>query len=259
MFSTFFPWILIALFLGLTLTKNVRKNGFKEKGGWYLSFIAALTLAFFSVQPVSNLLVYSLEHRYRLPSKEALANLDVLVILAGGVRHCDVLPGGTELEGATYSRLFSGVYIFKECDAKLLVLQGTSRLDMESDAVVMANLAEQLGVSRDRIIVETNSRNTFEHAVELRKITPVSKKIRIGIVTSAIHMRRSEMVFKWKFPEGIIVPIPVDRRYSTLKYDFENFIPSLDALSASSDAIHEYVGMVWYSILFKNRKANGGT
>jgi uncharacterized SAM-binding protein YcdF (DUF218 family) len=248
MFSTLFLWILIAISLGLVIIRNVRKDGFKEKCGWYLSFTAVLILFLFSTKPVSNLLIYSLEHDYQLPSKKTLSNLDAVVILAGGVRPCSVFASGAEASGATYSRLVSGVYIFKENNVKLLVMQGTSRVNIESDAVVMAGLAEQLGVPRDRIIIETNSRNTFEHAIELRKIFPASKKMRLGVVTSAMHMRRSEMVFKWKFPEDVIVPIPVDHRYSVLKYGIEDFIPSLDAFAASNDAVHELVGMVWYSL-----------
>ncbi len=246
--ANLFLWILIAVSLGLILTRNVRRSGFKEKCGWYLSFTAMLILFLFSTKPISNLLVYSLERDYQMPSKEMLSNLDVMVILAGGVCPSSVLAGGAEASGATYSRLFNGVCIFKKNNVKLLVLQGTSRMDIESDAVVMAGLAEQLGVPRDRIIVETNSRNTFEHAVELRKIFPASKKMRLGIVTSAMHMRRSEMVFKWKFPEDVIVPIPVNYGYSVLKYDIENFIPSLDAFATSYNALHELIGMVWYSL-----------
>ena len=248
MFSELFLWILIAISVGLILTRSVRKNGFKEKCGWYLSFTAVLILFLFSTKPVANLLVYSLEHNYQLPSKETLSNLDVMVILAGGVLPSNVLDGGTEASGATYSRLLNGIHIFKENNLKLLVLQGTSGPDLESDAVVMAGLAERLGVPRDRIIVEAKSRNTFEHAVELRKIFPAPKKMRLGIVTSALHMRRSEMVFKWKFPEDIIVPIPVGYRYSVLKCDIKNLIPSLDAFATSHIALHELIGMVWYSI-----------
>ena len=245
-FSTLFLWILIAISLGLVFVRNVRKDGFKEKCGWYLSFTAVLMLFLFSTKSVSNLLVYSLEHNYHMPSKKTLSNLDAVVILAGGVRPCNVFACGAEASGATYSRLVSGVYIFKKNNAKLLVMQGTSRLDIESDAVVMAGLAEQLGIPRDRIIVETKSRNTFEHATELRKIFPASKKMRLGIVTSAIHMRRSEMVFKWEFPKDVIVPIPVGHRYSILKYDIENFVPSLEAFTTSNAVLRELVGITWY-------------
>ena len=253
MFSSLFLWIFIAISLSLVFMRSIRKDGFKEKCGWYLSFTAILMLYLFSTKPISNLLVYSLEHNYQLPSKETLSSLDAMIILAAGVRPCNVFVCGAEASGVTYSRLVSGVFIFKENNVKLLVMQGTSELDIESDAVVMGGLAKQLGVPQDRIVVETKSRNTFEHAIELRKIFPASKKMRLGIVTSAMHMRRSEMVFKWEFPEDVIVPIPVDCRHSVLKYNIEDFVPSPGAFAASNDAIHELVGMAWYLLKHDKR------
>ena len=253
MFSTLFLGIMIAISLGLAFLKNARKDGLKGKIGWHLSFSAMLMLFFLSTKPVSNLLVYSLEHRYQLPSQETLSNLDAVIILAGGVRPSNIFAEGAEASGVTYSRLVSGVTLFKKSHAKLLVMQGTSKSDLESDAVVMRGLAEQLGVPRDRIFVETKSRNTFEHAIELRRKFPVFPKIRLGVVTSAVHMRRSEMAFKWKFPEDVIVPIPVDCNYSVLKYNIEDFVPSIEAFEASSAAFHEWVGIVWY--LLKHEKA----
>jgi len=249
-FSTLFLWILFAFSLGLVLTKHSRKTTFKEKCGWYLSFAALLILIIFSIKPVSNLLVYSLEHNYQLPSKEIISSLDCMVILSGGVRPSTVFSSSAEPAGATYSRLINGVRIFKENNVKLLVLQGSSGKESKSDAAIMTELAEQLGVPKDKIIIESKSRNTLEHAIELRKIFPASKKMRLGVVTSAMHMRRSEMVFKWKFPKDVIVPIPVDYRYSVLKYDIKNFVPSLEAFTASNDAFHELVGMVWYLLVF---------
>jgi uncharacterized SAM-binding protein YcdF (DUF218 family) len=168
--------------------------------------------------------------------------------LGGGVHKSNALLGDAEASGATYSRLFNGVRIFKENNINFLVLSGTAGTYKESDAVVMSGLAEQLGIPRERIIVEATSRNTFEHAIELRKIFPAPKKVKIGIVTSAIHMRRSEMAFKRRFPTNVIVPIPVNYLYSSAALKFEDFIPNIEALSLSSLALHELEGLVFYSL-----------
>jgi uncharacterized SAM-binding protein YcdF (DUF218 family) len=239
-------FILLLLFLGLLITRDMPKKGGSGKTKWRLIFFGTLILFLLSLKPVSNLLVYTLECNYQPPSKEILSNLDAMIILTGGVQYGSVSAGGVDPSGATYSRLFNGVRIFKENNAKLLVLQGTSVVGVESDAAVMAGLAEQLGVPRDRMIIESGSRNTFEHAAALRKIFPAPKKLRLGIVTSAIHMRRSEMVFRWKFPKDVIVPIPVNYSYSTSKYDIKSFVPSWEAFAASNSALHELIGIVWY-------------
>jgi uncharacterized SAM-binding protein YcdF (DUF218 family) len=239
------------LLSGLVLTRHVRSNGFREKCGWYLFFAAFLTLFLFSTKPISNTLVYYLEHNYHLPSKRVLSNLDIMVILSGGVSRYNRLDDSVEASGTTYSRLFNGVRIFKENNIKLLVLSGTgTEAYPESDAVVMARLTEQLGVSKERIVIEGRSRNTLEHALNLKKILHITKGQKIGIVTSAIHMRRSEMVFKKELPENTIVPIPVNYIYSLAKFDLENFVPSSESFATSSYAIHELIGMLWYLIKY---------
>ena len=103
-----------------------------------------------------------------------------------------------------------------------------------------------LGISENKIITESKSRNTMEHAMELVKLFPLEERVRIGIVTSALHMPRTMQAFRRKFSTNAIVPIPVDYIYSPLKYSFKNLIPHSDAFSTSSYAIHEWIGMLWY-------------
>ena len=246
MFSTLLPWILIFLALGLALMRRARKSSPGEKCGWYLCAAAFCMLFLASTKPVSNLLAYSLERGYRIPDKETLGHLDAVVILAGGLRPGDPSGGRPEPTEATYSRLINGVRIFKENSAPLLVLQGTSRAYLESDAVVMADLAEQLGVARSKIIIETASRNTLEHAVELRKLLPAGHAMRLGIVTSAMHMPRSLMVFGWSFPGCVLVPIAVDYRHLALRWTLDDLFPSWDSCGISQNALHEIIGMAWY-------------
>ena len=67
-------------------------------------------------------------------------------------------------------------------------------------------------------------------------------------VRSALHMVRAERVFKKVFPEYTIVPVPVGYQFNYLKKSkpLENFIPSSGSLQISRDALHEWIGMIWY-------------
>ena len=69
-------------------------------------------------------------------------------------------------------------------------------------------------------------------------------------MTSALHMLRAVQAFRKKFSRDIIIPIPVGYIYYPQKYNFESIIPIVDAFVKSSYAIHEWIGMVWYSLLF---------
>ena len=155
----------------------------------------------------------------------------------------------------TFSRISEGVEAFNQSNAKTLVLSGAgsnsrAKQDSQRDGEAMKNLVIQLGVPEDKIIVETNSLNTMEHAIELRKLFPPEENLKIGIVTSALHILRSKKAFNKKFQPENIVPIPVNYIYSLPKFNIKSFIPSSEALSQSTYALHEFIGILWLSIRY---------
>lgn len=248
--STPIIWILLLIIAGTVVLRRLCKHS-KLRVGWYLIVFGICILLFLSLEPISNLLVYSLESQYEAPPKEVITKVNIMVILGGGIRYSGGFRKSPEASGSTYSRVFNGVKFFKQHEVRLLVLSGEGRKsDAETEAEVMKDLAIALGVSEDKIITESKSRNTMEHAIELEKIFPPTEKIHIGIVTSALHMPRAVQVFRKKYSRDVIIPIPVGYIYSPQKYNFESIIPSVDAFVKSSYAIHEWIGMVWYSLLF---------
>lgn len=241
-------WILVLLTASIILLRSASRRR-HLKVGWYLLLAGTCILYLFSLYPVSNTLVYSLESQYKSPSIKDLSTVDMVVILGGGIYPSDALRKSPEASGATYSRLFNGVEIFKQSGAKLLVLSGGGEQENESEAEVMKKLAMALGVKEDKIITETKSNNTAEQAIEIAKLFPPAEKMRFGIVTSAMHMPRAVESFGEKFQEENIVPIPVGYISSPKEYSMNSFIPAADAFLASTDAIHEEIGMIWYRFL----------
>jgi len=236
-------WVLVFMAFGLILIIRPTKK-LRFKLGKCALFLGTSILFLLSIEPVSNLLIYYLECQYKLPSDEALSDLDMVVILGGGA----YLSGGfrkhTEASGPTYARLFNGVRIYKRSGARTLALCG----GYESE--VMKELALDLGVEESRIITETRSLTTLENASELAKLLPTTEQRRIGLVTSALHMLRSERTFKKQFPNDTIVPIPVNYIFSPEWYYLRHWIPSARTLLNSNYAIHEWIGIVYYSIRY---------
>jgi len=250
--STPIIWVLIFLISSLIFTKKLRKKK-GSRFGWYLLLSGTLVLLLFSNRLVSNQLVYFLERQYQ--SVNTLSTLDIMVILNGGIYRPNRFNKCSEVGAVTFSRLSEGIKAFKQSSANNLVLSGAgsssgTKLDSQRDAEVMRNLAIQLGAPKDNIIVETNSHNTMEHMIELAKLFPPEKKLKIGLVTSALHMLRSEKAFNKKFHSDSIVPIPVNYISSSPQLTFRNVIPSSEALSESTYALHELIGIVWYSIRY---------
>ena len=243
-------WVLALMFFCFILTRQSSQK-LRYKLGRFSLFLGMFILFLFSIQPVSNLLVYSLEFQYQLPSDEILSNLDVVVILGGGMHMSGGFREYPEVGGVTYSRLFNGIRIFKQSGARTLALCGGSLIpSTESEAEVMKALALELGVQENKIITETESRNTIENAAELAKLLSSTEKRLIGLVTSALHILRSEKAFRKQFPNDTIVPIPVNYIYSPDQYNLRSFVPSSDAFATSNYALHEWIGIIWYYLRY---------
>lgn len=234
--------VLVFMALGLILIIRPTKK-LRFKLGKSALFLGICILFLLSIKPVSNLLIYYLECQYKLPSDEVLSDLDMVVILGGGSNIAGGLREHAEARGLTYARLFNGVRFFKQSGARTLALCGGS-------AEVMKELAHELGVQESKIITETRSGTTMENATELAKLLRPTEQRRIGLVTSALHMLRSEKTFKKQFPDDTIVPIPVNYIYSPDWYYPEGFVPSTSTLLKSNSAIHEWIGIVYYSIRY---------
>jgi uncharacterized SAM-binding protein YcdF (DUF218 family) len=188
-------WILAFLIFGLILTGKLRKKP-RLNVGWYFLILATSILYFLSIKPVSNILVYSLECQYQSPSQEVLEEVDIVVVLGGGVMSSGGFRKSPEASGATYSRVFNGVKIFRQSGAKVLVLSGAGgQRDDETNADVMKDIAIALGIPENKITTEGKSRNTMEHAVELVKLFPLEERRRIDVVSSALHMPRTVQAF----------------------------------------------------------------
>lgn len=199
----------------------------------------------FSIQPVSGYLSYQLEKSYikNLHVRERMP-MDVIAVLSGTNYDlqaiADTLPGET-----TTVRLVHAVRMYKQCGAKYLVCsgKGDSRL---SGAELMAQMAESLGVPGHRIRLEAKSRNTHEHAVEFNKMFS-DKDIRIGLVTSAWHMKRSEAEFRKYFKN--VQPLPAGFLYaSPAGTAAVRFIPQSQYLLKNTLIFREYIGRFWYGL-----------
>jgi uncharacterized SAM-binding protein YcdF (DUF218 family) len=100
------------------------------------------------------------------------------------------------------------------------------------------------GVPKNDIIGEENSRDTFESALESQKLLARHGWKRYLLVTSAMHMPRSMLVFSQLVPEAIAAP----GDFSVGKFELTpfDFFPSEAAAEELFATIHEYVGWLNY-------------
>lgn len=198
----------------------------------------------------------SLEWRY-LPG-DALPQAGAIVILGGGTDPVEYPRTSVEVNGAG-DRVLYGAQLYRQGLADHILLTGGRISWMGSGptpAEEMATLLERLGVPEDALWLENQSRNTYENAVNSRKILDENGIHKILLVTSALHMPRALALFKSQ--ELDVVPAPTD--YSVTFGDWErlkgaslpvqilNLVPSADNLSSVTSALKEYIGILFYRL-----------
>lgn len=242
-------WVLLLLAVGLVWT---RRAGVKRrhKAGWWLAFAGTVLLLVLSLRSVAGLLTWSLVREYTPAGDEVLQNLDLVVVLGGGMTGWEKPSGPFELRGEAYARWFHGVRAFKIGSARVLAFcGGRPKGAAVSEAEVMQAMALAMGVPRDGMLLEAKSHNTMQNAAELAERLPPGAGRRIGLVTSATHMRRSESVFHTIFPDDTVVPIPVYFEHGAA-VGLEHVVPTARALEESTRALHEWIGMAWYALRY---------
>jgi uncharacterized SAM-binding protein YcdF (DUF218 family) len=102
----------------------------------------------------------------------------------------------------------------------------------------------QLGIPADRIVVETDSQNTYENALYSRALLQQRSVETIALVTDATHLPRAVACFE---KQGFVV-IPVGCRYQSpiVWSSVRSYLPDAEAAADTQYAIQEWLGLVWY-------------
>lgn len=235
-------WLLLA---GAVLALSMRAAG---RGAWLRRcawMVCVLSLALMTPL-AANMLLARLEAPLASPADCNARPPSHAVVLAAGV---DGMPADdddfTALDLASRRRVEGAVSWWADAPGRRLVLAGGlggsrgvpySRL--------MAAYARQLGVDEGAMMLETGSRNTWENAWHLT--TPAAAlPRRVTLVTSAMHMRRAE----WMFRQAGFAPCPlaVDPRRVDVRFP-SALVPRSSALDKSEEALHEIAGLAYYRL-----------
>ncbi|WP_218915835.1 undecaprenyl phosphate translocase family protein [Pseudothermotoga hypogea] len=169
---------------------------------------------------------------------------DAIIVLGGGVLKG---PEGYELRPHTFKRLIEGVELAKTYNAFLIVSGGTlPGSSQQPEATIMAQLAQRFEVPNEKVLVDAESKNTYENAKNVAKIVKELNLKELVLVTSAVHMKRAKMSFE-KFKVRVH-PYPVDYLCDYGPVSWIDFVPTKESLEANMLALHEIVGLLWYRL-----------
>ena len=172
-------------------------------------------------------------------------------IVLGGFNTYDVKFDRVNFNKAS-DRLWQTLLLYKQGKIKkILISGGEGRIIKEnySESEITKEFLIKIGIPEGDILIEPNSRNTYENAIETAKIVKHQHTNQTYIIiTSAIHMKRAQACFK---KAGINCDtFSTDRIAGKTKFLFDYcFIPDLKALENWRVLIREIVGYISYSIV----------
>ena len=232
-------FILIGIFGIALLPTRYRAAGRR------LLVTSVILIAAIAFLPIGPLLSQPLEDRFPpwAPAQGAPAGIIVL----GGVidPELSIARGQISLNESA-ERLTSAVKLARDYpNARIVFSGGNGELMGGSpEGKFAADFLESLGVPSDRIVVENQSRNTFENAVYTKRLVAPKPGERWLLVTSAMHMPRAVGAFRQSgFP---IVPYPVDYQTIGRLTSLRIAIAAAGGIRLTDAAVHEWLGLCAY-------------
>ncbi|MGK2922285.1 MAG: YdcF family protein [Methyloceanibacter sp.] len=242
------PSTLIALLIGYGAI--LIWTGWARWGRRFVS-IGAILLLVVGLSPLGNALILPLEDRFPRADLDSPPPPTGIIILGGAenrlvgsARDAPTLNEAGErlLEGAILAHRFPEAKVaFSGGDAGILYKS-------DSEAEGAASLLSKLGIDRDRLILESDARDTYENAVYLKKELEAKGELDLTkrwlLITSAYHMPRSMGAFR---QAGFYVePWPVDYRTRGMVDLTRPFDKVSEGLRRVDTAMREWVGLFAY-------------
>jgi uncharacterized SAM-binding protein YcdF (DUF218 family) len=213
--------------------------------------LIATTVIFFllSFPLVSQTLVGMLEVYPALNDVEVKTTKAQAIVVLGGGRYEKAPEYGDDTVNArTLERVRYGVHLNRINGLPILVTGGAPINEGKPEAELMALvLVNEFDVTPKW--VERNSRTTQENAQMSRDLLTKTDIKHVLLVTHAWHMIRAKQIFE---QYGFIVT-PAPTRFEGFRagsIDILDFLPSAHALEKSYFALHELMGVVWYTLAY---------
>ncbi|MEQ6122292.1 YdcF family protein [Reichenbachiella sp. MALMAid0571] len=148
-------------------------------------------------------------------------------------------------------RIIHAVQLYKEGKIKKILISGGSGSLLypeESESNDLNHFALMAGVKKRDIILENESRNTHENALNSGKIIKEENiKGNVLLITSAFHMKRAQACFK---KENVKFDVfSTDLHSGEMEYSpIDLIVPNVGAIKTWTILLKEWIGMAAYKV-----------
>ena len=205
---------------------------------WCMGIAIGLYLC--STSWVASVLIQPLEKAYQPPTQ---LRGDAILMLGGGATVDTPNLGGVgHLSGNAANRLVTTAQLANATSLPIIVSGGKVFDSAGSEGEIAARIFVDLGIAPERIDIDSKSLNTQQNIFYSQEIMRRKGYEEVLLVTSAFHMPRA--MAQCRAMGLSAIPYPTDYQVSLQRsLEFYQFWPSADALSITSLAIKEYLGL----------------
>lgn len=231
--------LLLVLLGGLVFSR--RRWG----AGWCIALACCLGLLFLATPIGCAMVARAVEICPPLPDSVLASGQAQAIVILGGDSDYAVEFGGETVGEQTLARLRYGAWLQRRTGLPVLLSGGTVEPGAPSLAEQMDRvMADEFGISGSRL--ETQSRNTWENAVDSAAILRTMSVERFYLVTHARDMARALRAFQ----KNGMTPIPAPLAFDELDPSgLRAWVPSAKALLASYYLLYELVGGLAYRVM----------
>jgi uncharacterized SAM-binding protein YcdF (DUF218 family) len=218
-----------------------------RRAGLGLVVSSVVILALLGFSPLGGILAHSLESRFP-PWDPSRGAPDGIVVLGGAIASTLSRDYGEPIVNSDAGRVTAIAKLARAYpNARIVYSGGDPSLFGAGapDSEGLYPLLDSFGVPRERVVLETKSRNTLENAIFTKEMVNPKPGERWLVVTSAQHMPRAVGCFRQAgFPVEAYPVAWRTRPRASLKPagTFSNGLYTLD------NAAHEWLGLIVYRL-----------
>tara|TARA_Y100000588_G_scaffold227176_1_gene240991 strand:- start:3343 stop:4119 length:777 start_codon:yes stop_codon:yes gene_type:complete len=212
-----------------------------------ISLLLCSLVLFICSSPLSTKLYSQHEKQYQAVSVVDSPLADAIVLLGGEVGV--PLPPRVESQLGG-NRTLHAFRLYRAGRAPLIIVSGDNKfqqIGVDSESFYTAEILKSWGIPESSIVLEKQSRNTYQNAVQVKKILKTRELTRILLVTSAFHMPRAIRTFQ----HAGLDAIPSPSGYSVAAYSkpvILDWWPRLGNISKAQAVVKENLGIFVYRL-----------
>ncbi len=209
-----------------------------------VAFLTVFLLFLLSTPFLSEYCITHLQAPYHMVD-EVNPEVRWIVVLGGGSNEIEHIPPAETLSLGSLKRVLEGIRLKQALPHATLLFSGGPALPDAKRSIgeLMHDFAEFINAQRMEDKIESVALNTAEEVTQIKSMIGSSP---FYLVTSALHMRRSLLLFEHAGMSPI--PAPCDYIYFEDKKPLFIYIPNAYNMAYLNRAWHEILGSVWAKI-----------